>query len=303
MARHRRALPPLNALRAFEAFGRHGRMTTAADELYVTHGAVSRQIRQLEQWLGYPLTEGPKTQLRLTPDAKRLLDAVSAAFDLIGQAAAPAKGEGAELTIGSYGTFAIRWLIPRLADFAERNPDIHLQLREMTGDVDFDAMIDLDAAVQVRNSVSPGHDPVPIMPNWYGPVTSPQRCAAIDGDADRLLAAARLHTRTWPQAWSNWSKARRIALPPAETERSFDHFSHALEAAAAGMGVAMAPWIFVADDVIAGRLAAPLGFIRLPGRVVMVRRAGRPNPALDRFAAWLVDQGERMPAAPRPPKG
>jgi LysR family glycine cleavage system transcriptional activator len=67
MAPRRRALPPLNALRAFEAFGRHGRMTTAADELCVTHGAVSRQIRQLEEWLGYPLTEGPKTQLRLTP--------------------------------------------------------------------------------------------------------------------------------------------------------------------------------------------------------------------------------------------
>ena len=68
----RRSLPPLNALRAFEAFARHGRMTRAAEALCVTHGAVSRQIRQLEQWLGFALTEGPKTQLRLTARALRL---------------------------------------------------------------------------------------------------------------------------------------------------------------------------------------------------------------------------------------
>src|SRR5580698_4833926 len=122
----RRALPPLNALRAFETFGRHGRMTAAADELFVTHGAVSRQIRQLEEWLGDPLTEGPKTQLRLTADARRLLQAASAAFDLIGQAASPAQTGGADLRVACHGTFAIRWLIPRLADFAQRHPDIHI---------------------------------------------------------------------------------------------------------------------------------------------------------------------------------
>src|ERR1700744_5799307 len=135
----RRSLPPLNALRAFEAFGRHGKMTTAADELFVTHGAVSRQIRQLEDWLGYPLTEGPKTQLRLTADARRLLQATSAAFDQIGQAAHPAKGEGSDLPIGCHGSFAIRWLIPRLGDFTERNPDLHIQIKEMPGNLDFEA--------------------------------------------------------------------------------------------------------------------------------------------------------------------
>src|SRR5579864_3769129 len=118
----RRALPPLNALRAFEAFGRHGRMTAAADELFVTHGAVSRQIRQLEQWLGFPLTECPKTQLRLTAQAQRLLGAASAAFDLIEEAAAQAPASDGELRLVCNGTFAIRWLIPRLPDFVERHP-------------------------------------------------------------------------------------------------------------------------------------------------------------------------------------
>src|ERR1700761_6089248 len=109
----RRALPPLNALRAFEAFGRLGRMTIAADELFVTHGAVSRQIRQLEQWLGYPLTQGPKTALKLTPEAVRRHEVLGEAFDLIQEAASRAKPVEDDLRVSCYGTLAIRWLIPR----------------------------------------------------------------------------------------------------------------------------------------------------------------------------------------------
>jgi DNA-binding transcriptional LysR family regulator len=299
----RRALPPLNALRAFEAFGRVGRMSTAADELFVTHGAVSRQIRQLEQWLGFPLTEGPKTQLRLTPEAQRLLGAASAAFDLIEEAAARAEPAERELRLACYGSFAIRWLIPRLPDFVERHPDIRLQLREIAGDVDFEAMTGVDAAIQLRSSAPPGQAQVPFLPNFYGPVVSPARWSSLGGDLERLQAEPRLHTRTWPQAWSNWAKSTKRALAAANVERHFDHFSHALEGAAAGLGVAMAPWAFVADDIASGRLVAPMGFIRLPGRLALVHPAGRSDPAVDRFGEWLVEQGARMPAPPKPPKG
>jgi DNA-binding transcriptional LysR family regulator len=298
----RRALPPLNALRAFEAFGRVGRMSTAADELFVTHGAVSRQIRQLEQWLGFPLTEGPKTQLRLTPEAQRLLGATSAAFDLIEEAAARAEPAERELRLACYGSFAIRWLIPRLPDFVERHPDIRLQLREIAGDVDFEAMTGVDAAIQLRSSAPPGQAQVPFLLNLYGPVVSPARWASLGGDLDRLQAEPRLHTRTWPQAWSNWAKSTKRPLAAATVDRHFDHFSHALEGAAAGLGVAMAPWAFVADDISSGRLLAPMGFIRLPGRLALVHPAGRSDPAVDRFGEWLVEQGARMPAPPKPPK-
>jgi DNA-binding transcriptional LysR family regulator len=295
----RRRLPPLNALRAFEAFGRHGRMTAAADELFVTHGAVSRQIRQLEQWLGYSLTEGPKTQLRLTPEAQRLLGAASAAFDLIGEAAAPAPSEAEELRIACHGTLAIRWLIPRLNDFVERHPDVRLQLREMAGDAEIEAMPDIDAGLQVRSGTGDLAGQTLICDNWYGPVLTPARWSALGEDPEGLLRETRLHTRTWPQAWANWARAGRRALPAPETERQFDHFSHALQAAAGGLGVAMAPWIFVADDVMAGRLAAPLGFLKVPGRLALVRPPGRRSEALDHFAAWLVEQGGAMPPPPR----
>ena len=157
----RRSLPPLNALRAFEAFGRQGRMTKAAEELFVTHGAVSRQIRQLEQWMGFALTEGPKTQLRLTPRARRLHGAVSAAFDLIAEAASRAPTADRDLHLACYGTLAIRWLIPRMADFAEKHPDIRLQLQEITGEIDFDAAAGVDAAMSIACGPSRACIPVP----------------------------------------------------------------------------------------------------------------------------------------------
>ena len=298
----RRALPPLNALRAFEAFGRHGRMSTAADELFVTHGAVSRQIRQLEQWLGFPLTEGPKTQLRLTPEARRLLGAASAAFDLIEDAAARTPASEHDLNLACYGTFAIRWLIPRLPDFVERHPEVRLHLREVQGaGLDFKAM-GVDAAIQLRSGAAQGMEETVFLGNFNGPVISPARAAAL-GDPWALLTEPRLHTRTWPQGWPDWAKAAKVSLPAPGVERNFDHFSHALEAAAAGLGAAVAPWTFVADDVQAGRLVAPLGFLKFPERVTLIRPSGRANPAIDSFGGWLVEQGARTPPAPKPPKG
>src|SRR5688572_21842657 len=112
----RRHLPPLTALRAFEAFARRGRMTLAADELCVTHGAVSRQIRSLEEAVGLQLTEGPRHKLKLTEAGQRLAAALSGAFDQMEAALDGLKHDGhVELHLSCVGTLAIRWLIPRLS--------------------------------------------------------------------------------------------------------------------------------------------------------------------------------------------
>ncbi|MGZ3315311.1 MAG: LysR substrate-binding domain-containing protein, partial [Caulobacteraceae bacterium] len=178
--------------------------------------------------------------------------------------------------------------------------DVRLQLREIAGGLDFEDLEDVDAAIQLRTTHPAGQDQTVICGNWHGPVLSPQRWAALGEDRERLLREPRLHTHTWVQGWENWSRAAGVALPAGVVERSFDHFSHALEAAAAGLGVATAPWIFVADDVTAGRLVAPLGFVAEPGRTVLVRSRSRTNPALQRLAAWLAEQGQRMPPPPLP---
>ena len=225
---------------------------------------------------------------------------MSAAFDLIEAAASRGPALEGELHLACHGTFAIRWLIPRLADFVERCPDVRLQLREITGDVDLAALPDVDAAILLTEGVSAGQAQTAFMAAFEGPVIAPARWEALGHEPERLMSEPRLHTRTWPQGWNNWAKAAKIPLVAASVERSFDHFSHALEAAAAGLGVAMAPWALVADDVVSGRLAAPLGFTRLAGSLALVRPAGRENPGLDRFAEWLVEQGAAMPAPPRP---
>ena len=108
----RRALPPLTALRAFEAFARRGRMTLAADELCVTHGAISRQIRSLEEAVGLDLTEGPRHRLKLTEAGERLAAALSGAFDQVERTLADLKQAAhEELHLSCVGTLAIRWLI------------------------------------------------------------------------------------------------------------------------------------------------------------------------------------------------
>jgi DNA-binding transcriptional LysR family regulator len=297
MTRPRRPpLPPLNALRAFEAFARHGRMTHAADELFVTHGAVSRQIRQLEQWLGYPLTQGPKTALTLTPEAVRLHEALGAAFDLIQAAASRAEPAEGELRVSCYGTLAIRWLIPRLPSFVARHPEVRVRLIETVGHVDFDRQ-EADCAVQVCDETAiAGLELTQLMPNHYGPVVAPGVLAPNRQRA--VLTAPRIHTQSWTQAWDNWARAASIDLPKAAHEQSFDHFSHALEAAAAGLGVAMASWIYVADDVASGRLYAPLGFTTLTGGVVLLRPLRRLTRAGDLFRDWLCEQGAAMTPPP-----
>ncbi len=113
----RRSLPSLNALRAFEAFGRHGRMTAAAEELCVTHGAVSRQVQALEAELGVALTEGPRNRLRLTEPGLKLTEALTRAFETI-EAGLPAGRQARRgLRVSVQPTFAMKWLIPRLPDF------------------------------------------------------------------------------------------------------------------------------------------------------------------------------------------
>ncbi len=298
----KRNLPPLNALRAFESFGRLGRMSAAAEELFVTHGAVSRQIRHLERWLGFPLTEGPKTALKLTPEAVRLLQTTIAAFDQI-QGAVPAKpkAEHNELNVACYGTFAIRWLIPRLPDFMARRPDIPIHVRETSGLIDF-SVENVDAAIQIRTAPDdPALELTALIAHEYGPVLSAKLWSSRSETPDSAVVR-RLHTRTWPQAWSDWAGSADIDMREAGAEQSFAHYSHMLEAALAGLGVAMAPWVFVADDVLSGRLIAPLGFVRSSGWVEFARPKARKTMAGTAFRDWLLEQASSMPPAPSMPE-
>lgn len=297
----RRHLPSLNALRAFEAFGRHGRMTLAADELCVTHGAVSRQIRQLEEHLGVPLTEGPRSRLRMTEAGLKLAQALSPAFDQI-EAAVPRPVEAGPrpLVVSCLPTFAMKWLIPRLPGFQAAHPDIPVRVAESNGPFDFKAD-GVDLAIRMR---AVGRDyprdaaETPFMEHFHGPVLSPELAARTPPTLAAICALPRLHTRTYLESWSDWMRATPERLPEPASDQEFDHYFYMIEAAAAGMGVAVAPWAFVQRDLTSGRLVAPLGFVAGQASIVALTPLDGDDPHALLFRDWLVEEGASTPLPP-----
>src|SRR5581483_2278468 len=180
-----------------EAFAHHGAMTLAAEELGVTHGAVSRQIRALEARLGARLVAGPRHRLVLTGAGRRLAAALSPAFEMIASAL-PGSAEDHELVISCLGTFAMKWLIPRLPRFLETRAGLRVSITESHAEVDFSSGR-LHGAIRI---VSAGHTAgvrvQPFMDHWRGPVVSASAFADAGGDPARLLAMPRLHTETYP---------------------------------------------------------------------------------------------------------
>lgn len=301
-------LPPLSALRAFEAAARLGRMTAAADELSVTPGAISRQVRQLEQHLGVALFDGSKARPTLTPAAHVLQPVLSNAFahiaDAVREVSDPSRGA---LDVACFSTFTVKWLIPRLFDFQAQHPGIDVRLRTTdagagAGRIHGDLSITAEEATGARDTSKEQ----PLFPEHLGPVLSPELAQRValhqPADlADPALAPLRLHTRTRRNAWAMWGAAAGATVPlptPSQAGPEFEHYYFTLEAAVRGLGVAVAPWHLVMDDVQAGRLVAPLGFVASGYDYVVRRRTSGPLPRLDVFCAWLQAQAAATPAPP-----
>jgi len=293
----RRALPPLNGLRAFEAYARLGSMIAAAEALGVTHGAVSRQVRGLELQLGARLLAGPKHALTLTEAGRELASALTPAFDLIA-AALPGAGPAEELVVSCLGTLAMKWLIPRLPAFLDAHPGLRVRILESHAPVDFGAG-GLHAAIRVLTpKAASAYRATPIMALHHGPVLSPALLAETGADPERLLRLPRLRSETFHPAWDLWAAGQDVTLPPGVTEREFEHNSYMLEAAAAGLGVAVTPWPFAQADIERGRLVAPFGFQVLPERFVYLRPPYGEHPAAEAFGDWLAREGRRNARPP-----
>ncbi|WP_176085223.1 LysR family transcriptional regulator [Martelella sp. HB161492] len=286
----KRGTIPLNALRAFEATMRHGQMGLAADELGVTHSAVSRQVRQLEAILGVALFEGPRNRLTPSQAALDLQPVLSEAFESIERAVARAMQRDRQiLDVSCTSTLAMRWLIPRLVDFQTRHPTIEIRLTADDAAVDF-SRHRFDVAIRVLKP--PFGDAIvdPLFPDETGPVLSPRLAGDMTlENAEALLHLPALQTRTRPHAWMDWG--RQLGLSPPADGRIFEHFYFMLEAATAGLGVAIAPEILVRDDLAAGRLIAPFGFLP-SGLTYVALRPRRPNRAAERFVNWLTGASE-----------
>ncbi len=289
--------PPLNGLYAFEAFARRGRMTFAADELCVTHGAVSRQIRQLEARLDVALVEGPKNRLALTEVGLALAEQLTTAFRIV-EAALPAPADPSRhhLHVSCLGTLAMKWLIPRLPSFHAAHPTVQVRITESYLPCDFrkDAV---DLAIRTSASEYSG-DSTAFLEQFHGPVLAPHLLEKHRDVKDVLAALPRLHAQSYPQSWEEWLGNFGIRLDPSPHKRSFEHNTYMIEAAVAGLGAAVCPWAFVMSDIEQGRLAAPFGFVATNTRYVVQQPMGRRNPAALQFRDWLLEEGRNTPGPP-----
>ncbi|MCY7261554.1 LysR family transcriptional regulator [Pseudomonas protegens] len=262
----RRRLPPLGALRCFEAAARLESFTQAGAALHLTHGAISRAVRALEEDLGTALFERRSHRVFLTPAGAELLHSVTQALDLIENTASRLRAPDPEapLVLSCEPTLLMRWLIPRLPAFQAAHPEISIQLLAGGGPFSFNAGIDL--AIR-RNDFAWSDE---TQAHWLfdeaiGPVCRPDKQAdwtpSPNGQPTLAEHAPRLHSATRPQAWEQWLQQRQLPATPPLQEQVFEHFYFSLQAAVAGLGLAIAPWQLVRDDLAGGLLCAPFDFV------------------------------------------
>ncbi len=287
-----RELPPLNALRAFEVAARLQSISLAADELHVTHGAVSRQIRALETQLGVALFGKDGRGVKLTAAGIRLRDGTVEAFERLRDLCFELKQQrsDAPFVLGCPGSLLARWFIPRLDRLNRELPHLRLQLSSSEGDLD-PRRPGLDATLLFAEPPWPADMQVyELATEAIGPVLSPRYAAAptlLGSPPQALLNEALLHTSSRPQAWPTWAAQHGLAAAELQLGQGFEHLYYLLEAAVAGLGVAIAPQQLVAADLAAGRLIAPWGFVETAARLVLWVPARALDPRAAQLAQWL----------------
>ena len=281
--------PSLNALRAFEATVRLSSMSAAADELHVTHGAVSRHIKSLEEMFGIPLLVREARSLHATPEGARLAIELSGAFSRI--ASSIEQLQPGPLTLSCSSTIMMYWLIPRIGGFHALHPDIELRFNMNYDKIDF---VRDEISVAIRNSMIEPPKEVLIkemIDEWIGPVCSPEYLAAAKIKRPRDLEnCALLGSKTRPASWSDWTKSLDQG-PSLRSQRSYDHFFLLIQATICGLGVAIVPKILVLDDLRSGKLVAPFGFVGGSNKLVLwIAPHLRMRPDTKALVAWLTDE-------------
>ncbi|KAF1047754.1 transcriptional regulator GcvA [Xylophilus sp.] len=291
-----RRLPPLNSLRAFEAAARLGSFAAAAEELHVTQGAVSRHIQQLESWLGRPLFERRHRGVVPTPVGAAYGTELRGAFDLLAAATQRQQEAAAQqvLQVNVPGTFALRWLIPRLSSFQRGHPAIEVRLA--TSYAPLAALgREVDVAVRGTAEEAAGWQARPFLAERRLPVCAPAvlREAPLARPQD-LAQHTLLHAATSAGAWDEW--LRLAGAPGLQPRRAltFGHFHLALQAALDGLGVAIGPAALVAHDLEAGRLVQPFDGPSLPPwrYAAYMPQARARSAAATAFVEWLVQAAD-----------
>lgn len=254
----RRKIPSNSALMAFESAARHGSFARAADELALTEGAISRQIGRLEAFLGVTLFERVGNRVRLLPNGERYAVQVRESLDRLERDSRYLMGQpsdGASLDIATIPTFAARWLIPRLARFRDKHPNIIVHLAERMEPFVL-AGSGFDAAIHFEHPAWTGMRTYRLLHETLVPVCHPALLDRGEG-AVSLDDLPRLHRRQNPDAWQRYARETGIALSNPAVGARYDLHSMQIQAALAGLGVALVPRLYIKTELAEGRLVAP----------------------------------------------
>jgi LysR family glycine cleavage system transcriptional activator len=303
-------LPPLDTLRAFEAAARLGSFSAAAETLSLTHGAISRQVAKLERWLGLKLFLREARGVKLTPDGDRLYVSTREAFALIGAYSdrwTEPRGS-AVVRLSALPSVSSRWLMPRLTRLERGDPEIRILFSVDHRQIDLEEE-GIDLALRCGRGEVPGRLSLQLFEEWCYPVASPDLAREIASrspgdDAKRLLNYPLIHDSS-ATGWRAWFAEQGLDYRPAVHDRRFEDYGLVLDAAACGLGIALARPPLAQRDLDAGRVVAvdrrvarnsvsywldrPPGKLRaaaaqLAGRIAA--EAGVTEPAL---AAFLAD--------------
>ncbi|MCP2227708.1 MAG: LysR family transcriptional regulator [Pseudomonas sp.] len=280
---------PLNALRAFEASARHLSFTRAAVELFVTPAAVSHQVKSLEAQLNVTLFKRLPRGLMLTSEGETLLPVLRESFDRIAETLERFEGGHFRevLTVGAVGTFAVGWLLPRLADFQSKHPFIDLRLSTNNNRVDV-AAEGLDYAIRFGAGAWHGIEASKLIEAPLSVLCVPEIAGQLQEPADLLKQTLLRSYRT--DEWPEWFLAAGLrANTPAPRSIVFDSSLAMMEAALQGAGIALAPPLMFARQLAAGAIEQPFDIGITTGCYWLTRLQSRPETsAMTMFKEWLL---------------
>lgn len=308
----KRRLPPLNALRGFDAAARHLSFTKAADELNLTQGAVSRQVKELELHLGQDLFRRLTRRIELTAEGEQFFQSVETMLDELERAAGrfTHRRDRATLTVSALPTIASIWLMPRLHLFNRQHPEIELRVVSSIEPAD---LLAHEADVAIRVGRLPGRHyernqpriELSMLTRWDGvhadelfpdrlvPVCAPGLIAGVNVAPTDLLRWPLIHTSTRRHAWPDWLKAHGVrATIEVEPTLQFGHFFMSLDAARQGRGIALVPSIMLAHEEGMRGLAVPLtSDLDSAGEYYLLIHESRfDDPRVQHFRSWALKE-------------
>jgi LysR family glycine cleavage system transcriptional activator len=296
-----RKLPPLNAVRVFEAAARHVSFTKAAEDLHVTHGAVSRQVALLEEWFGIKLFRRTASQLSLTEAGRLYYREVSAILDRLALASMDMRERAAPtvLRVNAPPTFMMRWMISRITIFQRKRPDVELRLTTSVAPISA-SEAGFDVAIRGKQEDLPGWTSVPFMTELIAPVCHVDLLERGPLKSPEDLQNHRLISYfTEPYDWNQWFAQSGAEMPDDNDTLRFEQMYFALQATQERIGIGLFPLFLVLDELTDKRLCVPFGTLGLRKRSynVFFRTDTEQWAMVADFCKWLAEAGKKTEIA------